>query len=501
MKPNRVWSILPGFLTWVTIIGLLLLTFINPPVLIIGVLLYAIYWLIKVFIMTGFLLAGFFRYRRDIMIDWFGRLQTDFAQRWPSLYHLVIVPSYKEDISILHHTLNSLKDSRYPNDQLIVIVAFEERDRELAPKYGPLLIKEYEHIFNKFLVTYHPSDIEGEVKGKGPNITWAARQVKSYLEKSKLEFNQVITTTLDADNRVHPQYFANVSWAYLNDPDPYHKSFQPLPMFFNNIWQIPLPVKITALGSSFWQMVQAMRPHHARNFSAHAQSYAALVATDFWSVTTVVEDGHQYWRSFFKFKGNHSIVPIFVPVYMDAVQGDNLTDTFKQQYLQRRRWFWGVSDVPYVFDQVLKDHDIPFFYKWLQLLRLLESHYSLATQSFLLAIGWLPLAVNPNFGQTVLGHNFPTIYRHLLLAAWVGMIGNMLVASLIVPARPGSRVGYYLALAREWILAPILLPVSGIFFSALPSLDSQTRLLFNKPFTVFNVTKKVAIPSGVLIKE
>jgi hypothetical protein len=498
MRLNRVWSILPGVLTWGTIIGLLLLTFTNPPALVIAVLLYAVYWLIKIFIMTGFLVAGFLRYRRDGAVDWEAKLKKDFPDQWPSLYHLAIIPSYKEDISILRHTLDSIKNSHYPNDRLIVVVAFERREKDLAPGYAPILIKEYEHQFSHFAITFHPEDIAGEVRGKGPNITWAARQIKPYLEKAKLPFDRVITTTLDADNRVHPNYFANVSWAYLNDPDPYHKSFQPLPMFFNNIWQVPLPVKITALGSSFWQIVQGMRPHHARNFSAHAQSFAALVATDFWSVHTVVEDGHQYWRSFFAFKGNHSIIPIFVPVYMDAVQGDNLLDTFEQQYLQRRRWFWGVSDIPYVFDHVISDHEIPFFYKWLQLLRLIESHYSLATQSFILLIGWLPLAINPSFGQTVLGYNFPTVYRGMLLAAWVGMIGNMSVASLIVPPRPGRRIVHLAVLLKEWILAPITLSLCGIIFSSIPAIDSQTRLMLNKPFTTFNVTKKIAIPSGIL---
>lgn len=492
---------MPGSLTWLTLFGLTYITIVNPVAATILILLYAIYWLVKVLVITGFLIFGFLRYRGERAIDWLNKLQHDFPDAAATYYHVAIVPTYKEDISIIRQTLEAIRQSNYPAKQLIVVVAFEGREKELAPHYAPMLVHEYEHAFSHFMTTSHPGDIPGEVRGKGPNITWAGREVKKYIDEKKLPYNKVIVTTLDADNRVDPNYFANLTWSYNNVPDPVHKSFQPLPMFFNNIWQVPLAVKLTALGSSFWQLIQAMRPHYCRNFSAHAQSFEALVETDFWSVTTVVEDGHQYWRSYFKFDGNHHVVPIFVPVYMDAVQGDNFYDTLREQYLQRRRWFWGVSDIPYVFEHSYKNGRIPFFYKWLQFGRLVESHYSLATQSFILLIGWLPLVLNPDFGNSVLGYNFPTIYRFLLTAAWIGLITNVTVAAALVPPRPGKKSSYIWALVREWLLAPFILSFSAIFFSALPAIDSQTRLLFGRPFTVFNVTKKTAIPSGVLVKD
>ncbi|MEK7170894.1 MAG: glycosyltransferase family 2 protein [Patescibacteria group bacterium] len=498
---KRLWEIIPGLATWVTILGLLTLSFVSPRFVATFVLLFAIYWVVRIIIMTNYLLAGYRRYRREQKVDWLVRLKAEFPARWEDLYHLAIVPTYKEDISILRHTLGAIKDSNYLSKKLIVVIAFEERETELAPEYAKTLRHEFEHSFGGLLTTFHPGDIPGEVRGKGPNITWSARRALEYIDDKKINCDDVIVTTLDADNRVDKNYFGNVSWAFLNDPDPHHKSFQPLPMFFNNIWQVPLAVKMTAMGSSFWQMIQAMRPHYARNFSAHSQSLRALVETDFWSVETIVEDGHQYWRSYFVFNGNHHIVPIFVPVYMDAVQGENMYQTFREQYLQRRRWFWGVSDVPYVFARSFGNGSIPFFYKWLQFGRLFESHWSLATQSFILLIGWLPAVLNVSFQNSVLGYNFPIVYRAFLLAAWIGMITTMAIASMIVPPRPGSRAIYALTVVKEWILAPILLSVTAVLFSALPAIDSQTRMLFNKPLNVFNVTKKIAVPNGIIRVE
>lgn len=495
---TRLWNFLPGFMTWATLIGLSVLAIVDPGLLAILVLLYVILWLVRVFIITGHLILGFIRYRREQKIDWYQKLRSEFPETHQSFYHLAIIPSYKEDISILRRTLEAIKESNHDPKRLIVVIAFEEREKELAPKYTPMLIHEYEHQFGHLMITNHPGSIAGEVRGKGPNITWAGRMAKEWIDSQQIKYEDVIVTTLDADNRVDRNYFANLTWAYLNAPDPTHKSFQPLPMFFNNIWQVPLGVKITALGSSFWQIIQAMRPHYCRNFSAHAQSLAGLIETDFWSVTTIVEDGHQYWRSYFAFEGNHHVVPIFVPVYMDAVEGESSYDTFREQYLQRRRWFWGVSDVPYVFERSFGNGKIPFFYKWLQFLRLVDSHYSLSTQSFILLIGWLPVVFNADFRATVLGYSFPIVYRFFLTAAWIGMIASMLIAAMLVPPRPGSKQSYYLAIAKEWILAPILLPLTGILFSALPAIDSQTRLMLNRPFTVFNVTKKAAVPSGIV---
>ena len=183
---------------------------------------------------------------------------------------------------------------------------------------------------------------------------------------------------------------------------------------------------------------------------------------------------------------------------MDAIQGHSFPDTMKEQYLQRRRWYWGVSDIPYVYAMSRKNSSIPFRHKWAQFARLVESHYSLATQTIYLSIGWLPILLHKDFQTNVFAHNFSTIYNNAFIIAWVGMIINMLIASLLIPPRPGKGTWYGITLIKEWILAPVFLPLSGMLFGALPAIDSQTRLMIDKPFTVFNVSKKMAIPSGIV---
>ena len=42
-----------------------------------------------------------------------------------------------------------------------------------------------------------------------------------------------------------------------------------------------------------------------RNFASHSQPLKALIGMNFWSTRTIVEDGHQYWRSLFYFEGKY----------------------------------------------------------------------------------------------------------------------------------------------------------------------------------------------------
>lgn len=68
----------------------------------------------------------------------------------------------------------------------------------------------------------------------------------------------------------------------------------------------------------------------------------ALVEMDFWEVRTIVEDGHQYWRSHFYFGGNYEVVPLHVPIYQDAVLSGTYVKTLKAQVHALALGIWGV---------------------------------------------------------------------------------------------------------------------------------------------------------------
>jgi len=415
---------------------------------------------------------------------------------WERIYHLIILPTYKEDISILHDSIESVANSNFPVEKVIFVLATEERDAERAQKYSQILAREYGKKFCYYTSTMHPSNIPGEVIGKGGNITFAAKDILPYFEKAKIPAEDVIVTTMDADHIVDKNYLADLTFKYVTDEDPIHKSFQPLPMFFNNIWDVPMVNRLIAMGSSFWQLIVTTRPSRLRNFSSQAQSLEALIRVDFWSTTTIVEDGHQFWRTYYRFNGRHEVVPLYTPIYQDAVLADGFFATMKEQYLQKKRWSWGVSDIPYVMEHTFKDKKIPVFDRWANALILWESHISWSTNPLILATSsWIPLVFSSAFKADIVAYSFSFVYARLLLFAWLGMVVTLVISTLLMPPYKGKRS--YGRIFYDWILTPVVMPISSILFSSLPAFESQTRLMIGKPLEVFRVTVKSTKRSNI----
>lgn len=499
MVLRRTLEIIPGALAWSALFLPIILSHYVPSAVVTFVILFDLYWLYKSVIMTIHLVLGYRSHKKAMATHWLplAKKQTGFKD----VYHAAIVATYKEPLPVLQNTFQALAESDYPLDKLIVVLATEERDKENAAEVAAAIKKEFGHLFAHFLVTVHPGNIQGEVKGKGGNITWAARELQKELDTWKISYENVMVTTLDADNRVDRQYFAELTYNFLVHPEPHRVSFQPIPMFFNNIWEAPLLSRLLAHGTMFWVLIESTRPWRLRNFSAHSQSMKALVEIDFWATNTIVEDGHQYWRSYFAYNGHYAVHPLYVPIYQDAVVAGNLWESAKELYLQRRRWTWGVSDIPYVFANCLKNTSAPFFDKWSKALRLFESHFTWSTQSlYIMIAGWIPILLNDSFNDTVLAYNFPVVASRLLTLAMVGMITNLTVGTLLLPQIPDKRRRTKLLLL-EWIMMPLISPIYSVFFGALPALDSQTRLMLGMHPKEFRVTVKLRNVDGQVLPK
>jgi len=230
-----------------------------------------------------------------------------------------------------------------------------------------------------------------------------------------------------------------------------------------------------------------MRPYRLRTFASHAQPLSVLVKTDFWSTQTIVEDGHQYWRTYFAFSGEHYMEPLLIPVYQDCVLAESLWVTIKNQYNQRKRWAYGISDFPYVIQKSIKHKEIPLYERLLQIFRLTAGHISWSTASLLLAFAWIPLALNRGFQDMVIVHNMMIYGATLMRVAWLGIVANAWIYLSLLPKKP-ERYGRhrYLNMVFQWVF---IAPVS-IFISSVPALEAQTRLMLGKYMNVFWLTPK-----------
>lgn len=253
-------------------------------------------------------------------------------------------------------------------------------------------------------------------------------------------------------------------------------------------------MRVLATGNSFWNIISSVRPHTLRNFASHSQPLKALVGMNFWSVRTIVEDGHQYWRSYFYFKGNYTVQPILVPIYQDAVLSGTLKKTLKDQFKQLRRWSYGASDIAYVAMNIFtKDRDVPLMPALGRFIRLLDGHVTLACISFLVAFGgWVPLIVNPRASMLIAAQQLPDAISKIQQVAMLGIIVTIVISFQIIPKRPARyKWTKSIFMFTQWIL----MPVTAILYSALAAYVAQTRLMFGKYLDKFDLTEKITVDS------
>ncbi len=415
-------------------------------------------------------------------------------------YNLVIIAAYNESYEVIQPTIQSLVKTTYDHKRLIVALAYEERGGKDIEDTAKRLQKEFANTFLTFEIVKHPRDLPSEVVGKGGNITYAGKYMKEWVDKKGIEYKNVLLTTLDSDNRPHAAYFDYAMYEYIVNEDRKHLAFQPIALFLNNIWDVPAPMRVLATGNTFWNIISSMRPHLLRNFASHSQPMDALVEMDFWSTRTVVEDGHQFWRSYFYFGGKYSVHPLYIPIYQDAVLDNTYVKTFKAQFIQLRRWMYGASDVPYVASHLFtRKRNVPFWPGFIWFIRALDGYVSAASASIIIAVGgWVPLLLNSHAYRDVVAHQLPDTISLIQQVALIGIIVMVYLSFKLLPPRPER----YKRSRNFWMLAQwILMPLTAIGFLSFAALNAQGRLFFARYLVKFDVTNKATVASREALKH
>lgn len=521
----RFFEMLPAICTYSTIALPIVLSFINPLYAATFIIAFVTWWFVKAVGMAYRTVQGYSSLEKAKSVDWVARLDDlehpDIAIKrlesnpettgWrirehyhnlqkavqipeeylrPSkVYNAVIIPFMSPDKDVLEPTVKAVLSSDYDcKNNLIFILAPEQRAQG-ATKLGEYLVKKYKDKCYLMEVIEHPFGLPDELIGKGGNIVWAAEKLQRILQKKSIDPEQVLVTTLDEDNRPHSQYFAVATYEYCVDPKRNHRAYQPITLFLNNIWDAPAPMRVLATGNSFWNIINSMRPHMLRNFSSHSQGMASLIATKFWSKRTIVEDGHQYWRSYFALDGDYEVTPIYLPIYQDAVLAETYVKTLREQFKQLQRWAYGASDVAYVADKGFrKDRPVPFWGFIARFFRLLESHVSWATAPIIITLGaWIPLVFNPEASRSIIAHELPQVASQLQTVAMFGLFITVFLAFKMLPKRPERYKRHRnIFMLAQWLLMPVV----SVLYGSTAALNSQTRLLLGKYLERFDATVK-----------
>ena len=505
LKDRRLYrflEILPGFLSWAVLIILLVFSAVEPVWVAYFIIAFDVYWLLLVIYLGINLFAAYVGMKKNIKIDWRERCEKLPAcaggpaspannLKWQDIIHLVLFPTYNEGLEVIRPSFEALLQDGYPTDKMIMVLAIEERAGEEARERARIIEREFGHKFKHFLITVHPDNIAGEIKGKGANQAFAGRTVKrEIIDKFNYDYDKILISVFDMDTVVIPGYFYCLTHKFLTVADPYLASYQPIPVYHNNIWQAPFFARVAATSNTFWQMMQQIRQEKLATYSSHSMTWRALVEIDFWSTNMVSEDSRVFWHCYLFYKGNYRVEPLYFPVSMDVCMDDTVIRTMKNLYKQQRRWGWGVENLSYLMFNAIKERKILPIGKMInKILIQLYGFNSWATNALIIGvIGWMPMILGGDrFNVTVLSSNLPVVSRTLMTVAMVGMVFSAIISSMLLPERPKKYgIGKSLTMLLQWCI----LPVSIIFFGAIPGLDAQTRLMLGK-YMGFWVTPKV----------
>lgn len=529
---HRVWSIVPGGLSWTILISVTALSFFKPLHAAIVIIALNIFWLLRIFYMTLFLALAYMVLAVEKGTDWtersrmlsrgsealaefrrrkFRALRSWKIKKWIDLsnqkrelkrvlrakvklpdyddiYHIVVIAAAKEGREILEPGLHALVKSQFPAKKIFPVLAVEGRTGAAHQKMAEGLRDKYRDHFYDFLVTSHPDGVPGEARVKGANVTYAAKQVAEVLKHKGIPFENVVISCFDADTVASPEYFAALTYHFMRHPKRTRASFQPIPVYHNNIMEVPAIARVLETGSSFFQLIEATNPEKLVTFSSHSMSFKALVEIGYWPVDMISDDSAIFWKALIHYGGDYRVVPMYVTLSMDVVMADSFWKTIRHIYKQKMRWAWGVENFPIVMRAFMEAKEITFVQKMRYVVKLLEMHISWATLGFLITfVGWLPaIFTGREFSDSVLYYNSPRIAALIFnLASSTFIITILLALALLPKSRQKMTIWRRILYASEWLLIPVVFT----FLSSLPALDAQTRLMRGKMMEFF-VTEK-----------
>lgn len=485
----RCLEILPGLASWSTLIGVILMSIYLPFIAAYFIIAFALFWVLKTGFLSYHLRYNWKRLQHHIKLDWEALVaEMDYKH----IHQVIILPFYTEPESVIEATLQSLANTKYDKSKLIVVLASEERAGAYAQKICADMVSKYGDVFGTLLTTVHPMNVPGEMAGKGSNAAYAAEEVRTkVLDPKGIKYEETLVSIFDIDTVLYPDYFNCLIWHFIKAEHPLKSSFQPVPIFNNNMWEAPALARVVAMSSTFWEMVQQERPERMATFSSHSVSFKALYEVGYWQKNMVSEDSRIYWNLMLANEGKYDVIPLSYPVSMDANAAPTLWRTIVQIYKQHRRWTYGVENFCYILYHFLNQPKIPRRTRIKIALQQAEGYWSLVTNPIMLFIlGWAPIFLgSPEFHETVLSYNLPIVVRDLLILAMFGLVISSIISLSLIPPRPSDKSRLrYIVMALQWFLVPATM----IFFSAIPGLDSQTRLMFGR-YMGFWVTPKVKL--------
>lgn len=494
---ERLLEIVPGALTWIALTSPIWLSFTLPFAVAYIILLADVYWLFNACKISVLVIVGYRKMEQAKKVNWLNKLTEDFPDDLEKCYHLIVLPTYNESLEVLQPAFAAVANSNYPKEKIFLAVGFEERMQQKDPEGIKHKIEVVEKLGQKIggaFATVHPLGLPGEIPGPGTNRNWMINNAAKEFTKKGIKLEQVLVTTLDADFVIHPLFLAGVLHKYLSTPVEIRnkRSFTGAFLYNNNYWQAPAFSRLISSGTAYWQLSEMVGSDKYINFSSLSINLKSLLDIGLWIPDKVNDDSGFFWKAYFHFQGDYKVIPHYLPISADAVLDVNLWKTFQNQYLQLKRWAYGVEHMPYIVRQYFKNRDMDFWDKTDKLIFITWSYMKWGSLAFFVTFAGLVIPlINKNYHESVVAYNLPVISSWILTAAFVGLFSTIYAHEKTVPPRPKNwSIFQKFWSFIQWALIPLIL----VTIASIPAIDAQTRLMLGK-YLEYRTTNKARITS------
>jgi cellulose synthase/poly-beta-1,6-N-acetylglucosamine synthase-like glycosyltransferase len=388
----RLFEAAPGIVTWVLLLApaWISIVFSTPGALAVAaaVLVFDLYWVGRAITLVTGVYGTMWRMQADMRKDWLALCREEQRKGLNDplqYFHLCVIPTYTEPYHVLERTVQAIVDANYPPELKLIGIITRETDKPGWENVA-LLKEKFGSRLGGF---YHIKDpLEpGIVIGKSAAMNWGGRWMVRVLTEEGYNLDHVLITDLDSDYRIHPEYFGWISLNHAREAMRDYVIWQPVPLFHNNIWQVPMAVRIMSASTSQWQMFLHSRPHRLVAFSSYTCSLEFVRRVGYWDKDVIPEDSRFYWKAFFTFGKRFSVKSVFLPIYGDSPNSRDYASTHMSQYNQIKRWAWGITDVPYVLARLFKHPEIPMILRLRRFMNLAFNHLNWIFLPMLLMFG------------------------------------------------------------------------------------------------------------------
>lgn len=482
---HRFLEILPGTFSWSLILFPVWGSFWFPHYVAYFIILFDIFWFYKSGALAISSVFSHIRMNASKKYNWLADAVK--LPDYKKLHHLIVVPTYMEPLHTIERGLDSLAGQDVGAKQISVVVAFEKREGKEAKDKAKAISKKYKGEFANLLVTFHP-DIAGEVKGKSSNEAYAGKYAKNILvDRQKRDIDYITVTSKDADAELDVKFLSCLSYKFLTHENKYLLFWQPIILFYANIWRVPAPIRMMNSLGSIVHTGQISRTDKIINFSCYSLSLKLLDEVGYWDVDVIPEDYRIFFKSYFAKHGKVEVEPMFLPVIADAAESTTYVKSLVNFYEQEKRWAWGVSDDSYIIKNWLTHTEIPFMQRTTRVFRVIMDHFLWPVNWFAITLGAnIPVLLNPVFAQTVMGQNLPRVSFGILTSCWLFLAVLIILDMRQRPKRKDATLVKKIILPFEYLMMPVV----TFIFTALPGIDAHTRLMLGK-YLEYRVTEKV----------